>query len=149
MKTVLRAILVSFVSGLSCTQYSCAGSILRLRSSRDSHGQTIASRELSDAPRSGSPIILGGKGVVYPTWKINDNWFVTAALQLTTRPYYYEQFSTEGYGVKGVVLQSTLNYSHISHKGSILVRVGEMSTAFGSFMLRYDDTDNALDRYPH
>ena len=46
--------------------------------------------------------------------------------------------------MKGIVLQSTLNYSHVSHKGSILVRVGEMSTAFGSFMLRYDDTDNAL-----
>jgi len=145
MKTVLRAILVSFVSGLSCTQFlhaQEASSGFDLRATLTA--ETIASKQLSDAPRSGSPIILGGKGVVYPTWKINDNWFVTGALQLTTRPYYYEQFSSEGYGVKGIVLQSTLNYSHISHKGSILVRVGEMSTAFGSFMLRYDDTDNPL-----
>ena len=145
MKTVRTAVLVSFVTGLTSLQSlhsQEASSGFDLRATLTA--ETIASKQLSDAPRSGSPIILGGKGVVYPTWKINDNWFVTAALQLTTRPYYYEQLTTEGYGVKGIVLQSTLNYSHISHNGSILVRVGEMSTAFGSFMLRYDDTDNAL-----
>jgi hypothetical protein len=89
-------------------------------------------------------VAVGSRSVVYPTWKINDNWFVTGALQLSTRPYYFEDFSTKGYGVKGSVLQATLNYSHVSPNGSVLVRAGQMSTAFGSFMLRYDDTDNAL-----
>jgi len=89
-------------------------------------------------------MILGTRDVVYPTWKIGDHWFVTGALQFATRPYFYEDLSTAGYGAKGTVLQSTLNYSRVSDKGSVLVRVGEMSTAFGSFSLRYDDADNAL-----
>jgi hypothetical protein len=107
-------------------------------------GQAVASNLLTAAPRSGSPIVAGSRSVVYPTVKINDNWFVTGALQLTTRPYFYSQLSSTGYGAKGIVLQSTLNYSRISRKGSFLVRVGEMSTAFGAFMLHYDDNDNAL-----
>lgn len=106
--------------------------------------QAMASNELTEAPRSGSPLTVGSRSVVYPTWKINDNWFITGALQLATRPYYFEDLSTPGYGAKGIVLQSTLNYSRVSRKGSVLVRAGEMSTAFGSFLLRYDDADNAL-----
>jgi hypothetical protein len=107
-------------------------------------GQLVASNELTEAPRSGSPVIPGARALVYPTWKINDNWFVTGALQLVTRPYFFEELSTTGYGAKGSVLQATLNYSHVSRNGSILVRAGQMSTAFGSFPLRYDDADNAL-----
>lgn len=107
-------------------------------------GEAVASNELTEAPRSGSPMIAGSRSVVYPTLKFNDNWFVTGALQLTTRPYYYWDLSTPGYGANGEVLQSALNYSRVSAKGSVLVRVGEMSTAFGSFVLRYDDADNAL-----
>ena len=106
--------------------------------------QAAASNKLTEEPRSGSPMVPGGRAVVYPTWKLNDNWFVTGALQLTTRPYYFDDFSTTGYGVKGVVLQSTLNYTRVSSRSSVLVRVGEMPTAFGSFMLRYDDADNPL-----
>jgi hypothetical protein len=106
--------------------------------------QAVASNELTEAPRSGSPMIAGSRSVVYPTWKINNNWFVTGALQLVTRPYFFSELSTPGYGAKGEVLQSTLNYSRIFKNGSVLVRAGQMSSAFGSFLLRYDDADNAL-----
>ena len=106
--------------------------------------QAAASNELTQAPRSGSPVVPGSRSVVYPTLKINDSWFISAALQLVTRPYYFSDFSTTGYGVKGSVLQSALNYSHIWDNGSILVRAGEMPTAFGSFPLRYDDAVNPL-----
>jgi len=106
--------------------------------------QAAASNELTEKPRSGAPMAVGSRSVVYPTVKFSDNWFITGALQLTTRPYFYEEFSTPGYGAKGTVLQSTLNYSRVFHNGSVLVRGGEMSTAFGSFLLRYDDADNAL-----
>lgn len=106
--------------------------------------QAVASKELTEEPRSGAPMAVGSRSVVYPTVKFSDNWFITGALQVTTRPYFYEELSTPGYGAKGTVLQSTLNYSHVFHNGSVLVRAGEMSTAFGSFLLRYDDADNAL-----
>jgi hypothetical protein len=106
--------------------------------------QAVASKELTEAPRAGAPVTVGARAVVYPTWKINENWFATGALQVVTRPYYFEDFSTAGFGAKGAVLQSTLNYSRVWNSGSIFARAGVMSTAFGSFLLRYDDADNAL-----
>jgi hypothetical protein len=106
--------------------------------------QAMASNELTEEPRSGSPVAAGARSVLYPTWKISNNWFVAGALQFSTRPYYYEDLSTSGYGAKGTVLQSTLNYSRVAHNGYLLLRAGVMPTAFGSFMLAYDDADNAL-----
>jgi hypothetical protein len=107
-------------------------------------GQAVASNELTEEPRSGAPTSAGFRSMLYPTWKINTNLSVTGALQFVTRPYFYSDFSTPGYGAKGYVLQASLNYARISDKGSVLVRVGELSTAFGSFLLRYDDADNPL-----
>ncbi len=46
--------------------------------------------------------------------------------------------------MNGNILQASLNYSLISDKGSLLVRAGQLSTVFGSFLLRYDDADNSL-----
>jgi hypothetical protein len=107
-------------------------------------GQAMASTELTDAPRSGSPLTGGFRGVGYPAWKMSDHWAATAALQLVTRPYYYEAFETQGYGAKGYVLQASLNYARVSSKGSLEFRIGQLSSAFGSYLLRYDDADNAL-----
>ena len=125
---------------LLCAQEASSGFDLRATLT----GQAVASNELTETPRSGSPMIVGERSVLYPTWKINDHWFVTGAYQLSTRPYFYSELSTNGYGAKGILLQSTLNYSRVSRNSSILVRVGEMSTAFGAYMLHYDDADNAL-----
>ena len=107
-------------------------------------GQVMASNDLTQAPRSGSPVSAGFRGVAYPTWKISTHWTVTGAFQLYTRPYFYSDFSTSGYGAKGDILQASLNYSRVSSKGSLLFRAGELSSAFGSFLLRYDDADNWL-----
>ena len=110
--------------------------------------QAVGSHELTEKPRSGSAMILGARAVAYPTIKFNENWFVTGALQLVTRPYFYEDLSSTGYGAKGSVLQATLNYTRVSSRGSLLVRAGQMSSAFGSFLLRYDDADNPLVDFP-
>jgi hypothetical protein len=106
--------------------------------------EAVVSNQLTGKSRSGDPMIVGARSVAYPTWKINEHWFATGALQMATHPYYYSDLSTPGYGAKGEVLQATLNYARVTRKASILVRAGEMSTAFGSFVLRYDDADNPL-----
>jgi hypothetical protein len=110
--------------------------------------QTVASNELTKAPRSGSPVIAASRSVLYPTIKFNDRWFIAGALQVATRPYFYEDFSSTGYGAKGKVLQASINYARISDRGSLIVRAGQMPSAFGSFLLRYDDTDNPLINIP-
>lgn len=107
-------------------------------------GEAIASHELTEEPRNGAPVAAGFRSMLYPTWKINNNLSVSSALQFVTRPYFYADLSTAGYGAKGYVLQASVNYARVSEKGSLLVRAGELSTAFGSFLLRYDDADNPL-----
>jgi hypothetical protein len=107
-------------------------------------GQVAASSVSTEPPTSGSAISAGFRSVFYPTWKLSDHWTITGALQFYSRPYFFADFSTPGYGAKGDILQATLGYSRVSDKGSILIRAGQLSTAFGSFLLHYEDADNAL-----
>jgi hypothetical protein len=106
--------------------------------------QSISSNELSDKPRSGSPIILATRSIAYPTIKLNESLFVTGAIQFATRPYFYQDLSVTGYGAKGNLLQAAINYSRVSDRGSLVVRAGELQSAFGSFILRYDEISNPL-----
>jgi hypothetical protein len=103
-----------------------------------------ASSLLTEPSRSGMPVSGGFRAVFYPTWKLSGHWTVTGALEALSRPYFSDDFDDPGYGVKGYVLQAGLNYSRISDKGSFAMRAGQLSTAFGSFPLRYDDADNPL-----
>lgn len=106
--------------------------------------ESVASNHLSAKPRSGEPIILAARSVVYPIVKFNENWFLTGAIQFATRPYFYQDLSSTGFGARGSLLQAAVNYSRVSTRGSLVARAGEMPTAFGSFMLRYDETNNPL-----
>jgi hypothetical protein len=107
-------------------------------------GMAAYSHQLSTAPRDGGPITGGMRAMFYPTWKINKNWSISAAVQVHTRPYFYEEFSTQGYGVKADILQAQLMYSQIRANRSLVFRAGQLSSAFGSFLLRYDDAVNPL-----
>jgi hypothetical protein len=139
---VLRCLLCCLALGALRLFAQEAGSGLNLRETLSGLG--VSSNVLSAAPRSASSFAAGLRSVTYPTWKISANWGVTGAFQFATRPYFYGDFTTAGYGAKGTLLQSTLNYARASDKGSLLARVGVLSTAFGSFPLRYDDADNPL-----
>jgi len=110
--------------------------------------ETVASNQLSDEPRNGSPIILATRSVVYPILKLSDDWSITGAVQAATRPYFYQDFSTEGYGFKGNLLQAALSYSRVSNRGSLVFHAGERPSAFGAFVLRYDETSNPLVNTP-
>ena len=107
--------------------------------------EQLAASSVFTQPKADHPTAVAGfRTVLYPTMKFDDHWSVTATWQLVSRPYFYDSFATSGHGVKGNLLQGTVNYSRVSEKGSLLVRVGEMSTAFGAFLLRYDDAENPL-----
>jgi hypothetical protein len=106
--------------------------------------EAVDSHQLNQAPRDGSDIAGGFRAMFYPVWKISEHWAVSAAVQVHSRPYFYDEFSTQGYGVKADVLQANLSYSTFFHRGSVVVRAGELSSAFGSYLLRYDDAVNPL-----
>ena len=86
----------------------------------------------------------GFRTVAYPTLKLGRHWFLGGAIQASSRPYFYEQFDTQGRGLKGDLLQGYAGYSHTSGNKSVVVKTGVLSSAFGSFLLRYDDAVNPL-----
>jgi len=106
--------------------------------------EAFSSQELTQSPRDGDAVSGGFRAMLYPVWKWNDNWSVDGAFQIHSRPYFFDEFSTQGYGIKGDLMQAHLNYSHFWKKASVVARVGVLSSAFGSFLLRYDDAVNPL-----
>lgn len=126
------------------TQEASSGFDLRTTLSQ----QLSQSPQLQDSPRDGASVAPGFRAVLYPTWKLSEHWTVSGAVQIHSRPYFYEEFDTQGYGVKTDVLQGYLSYSQFWHNGSVVVRLGQLSTAFGSFLLHYDDADNPLIAMP-
>ncbi|MCX6625173.1 MAG: hypothetical protein NTY38_29750, partial [Acidobacteria bacterium] len=106
--------------------------------------QTVFSPLLTEAPRDAAPAAAGFRAVFYPTWKISPHWTFSGAVQAYSRPYFFEQLTTQGYGLKTDVLQANLSYSRIGHGRSIVIRAGQISSAFGAFLLRYDDSVNPL-----
>ncbi|HVW11046.1 MAG TPA: hypothetical protein VHC90_20820 [Bryobacteraceae bacterium] len=104
------------------------------------------STEFQQPPRSDSGSLVDGgvRLMLYPTWKLSDHWMFYGAYQVVSHPYYYSQFETQGHGLRGNVVQGFLSYSQIWKDASVQVKAGELSSAFGSFGLRYDDRDNPL-----
>ncbi len=111
-------------------------------------GEAVASRELTESPRDGSPLTAGFRSMLYPTWKIDDHWTVYGAIDINSRPYFEEDFSSQGYGVVTHVIQLNVGYSKVWKGGSLVIRAGQLSSAFGSFLLRYDDAENPLINMP-
>ena len=111
-------------------------------------GQAVYDRQLKEGPRDGSPGIAGFRSMLYPTWKIGEHWTVSGAVDVNSRPYFLADFSTQGYGIITRILQANLGYSRVGKGGSVVVRAGQLSSAFGSFLLRYDDADNPLLNMP-
>lgn len=110
--------------------------------------EAINSPQLSSAPRLGGDTTGGFRMMFYPTWKLSRHWTVTGAVQVHSRPFFVEELTTQGYGVRGDVLQGHLDYSRFWGHSSVVFRAGMLSSAFGSFLLRYDDAANPLIDYP-
>ncbi len=103
------------------------------------------SQELSQPPRDGAQVTGGFRAILYPTWKLSSHWTISGAWQVHSRPYFVEEFNLQGYAVKGALLQLNLSYARFwSGNRSLVVRVGQLSSAYGAFLQRYDSMENPL-----
>jgi hypothetical protein len=84
------------------------------------------------------------RAVFYPTFKFDEHWSLDGAIQVHSQPFFFEELGTEYYGVRTDFLQAHLTYSRFWGNKSVQVKAGQLSTAFGSFLLRYDDARNPL-----
>lgn len=123
-----------------------AGAGFELRTTLTAQG--MQSPQLGEPPRSASTVDGGLRALLYPTLKLNRNWSFSGALQVASRPLFPEQFAFPGRGVQGDVLRGHVTYAKFASRSSIVLRAGIMPSAFGSFLLRYDDAVNPLLNYP-
>jgi hypothetical protein len=110
--------------------------------------QSMYSRALTDSPRGGAPITGGFQALLYPTWKLDSHWAISGAIEVHSRPYFPEEFTTQGYGVKTEILNANISYSRFWGRGSVVLRAGQLTSAFGSYLLRYDPATNPLTGVP-
>jgi hypothetical protein len=82
--------------------------------------------------------------LLYPTLRVNKSWYVGSATQTATESFFYEGFDEGEYDLRMDVLQAFLAYERYSGRNMIRFKAGEMSTAFGSYTLDYDDARNPL-----
>ena len=107
-------------------------------------GEVVSSHQLTSAPRDGGQTTAAFRAILYPTWKLNRHWALTSALEAYSLPYFFEDFNKQGNGARGKILKAELSYSRFWGDRSLVVRLGQMPSAFGSFLLRYDDAMNPL-----
>jgi len=105
---------------------------------------SVYSDQLTEAPRNGDPVSGSFRAMLYPTWKLSSHWAISGAVQVHSRPFFAEEYQTQDYGIRADTLQANLSYNRNWENASVVVRVGEMSSAFGSFLQRYDDAVNPL-----
>jgi hypothetical protein len=119
-----------------------AGSGIDLRATISAEG--VYSRELTHAPRKGAPVTGGIRAVFYPEWKIGSHWALSGAVQMNSLPYFYEDFSTGANGFRAHILQANLGYYRVWKDASFVIRAGQLQSAFGNFLIHYDDASNPL-----
>jgi hypothetical protein len=107
-------------------------------------GEVLESPQLSSAPRDGSVVTGAFRVVLYPTLKLTDHWTVSGAVEAYSHPYFFADLSTNENGVEVNIMQAQVSYSRFWGNRSFIVRAGQLSSAFGSFLLRYDDAVNPL-----
>lgn len=107
-------------------------------------GEAIYAHELTESPRNGTPLDAAFRAVVYPLLKLDDHWTVAGAVQFNSEPYFTEDFTTPGHGVRTSILRAHIGYSRLWKSASIDIRAGQLPSAVGSFNLRYDDAVNPL-----
>ena len=107
-------------------------------------GEAIYANQLTQSPRDGTPQDAAFRAVVYPFVRLDEHWTVEGAVQVSSNPYFTEDFTTPGHGVRIRILRANIGYSRSWKTGSIAIHAGQLGSAIGSFNLRYDDAVNPL-----
>jgi hypothetical protein len=76
--------------------------------------------------------------------KLGSHWFAYGAVQVHSAPYFYEELGSRDRDIEATLLQAYVGYSRIANGRALTVKVGQLTSAFGSLPLRYDDARNWL-----
>jgi len=141
LKTVLQAAAIwGLLAPLSKAQDSNMGVSLPMTLSAGG----MYTQRLQLADPSASPFTAGLRVTLYPTVKLGTHWFAYAAIDARLAPYlYYDAYEPDHEWYSNVI-QAFVGYSIRTEKTSVVIKAGQLASAFGSFPLRYDDAENPL-----
>jgi hypothetical protein len=91
-----------------------------------------------------SPVAANFRLMFYPTLRLGKHWFAYAAIQVRRQPYFYYDAYLSNRGVDADLIQGYVGYTLHSGGATMVFKAGQMTSAFGSFPLRYDDAENPL-----
>jgi hypothetical protein len=94
--------------------------------------------------QSASPVAANFRLMFYPTLRLGKHWFAYAAIQVRRLPYFYYDAYLADRGVETDLVQGYVGYTVHPGAATIVFKAGQMTSAFGSFPLRYDDVQNPL-----
>jgi hypothetical protein len=108
-------------------------------------GNTRATWEAATEGNEGRSTTAGFRAVLTPTLKLGPHWFAYSALDVHSSKYLsYETGSEESQPVEFNVMQAFVGYSATIPKGTLLIKAGQLSSAFGLFPVEYDDSKMPL-----
>src|SRR5579872_526498 len=107
-------------------------------------GQALYSHRLQSTDSSAAPATAAFHAVLYPSLKLGPHWFVYSSIHLSSTPFYYADAYDASHNLETNVVQAFLGYTRTYKSTSFLIKAGQLSTAFGSFPLHYDDAENPL-----
>jgi hypothetical protein len=128
------------LAGLAFAQESDSGISLPVTLSAG----TLYSGRLQLVDPTAAPASAGLRTVFYPTVKLGSHWFGYAAVQVRYAPYFYYDAYNPNHELFTDVLQAYAGYSFRAADTTVVIKAGRLTSAFGSFPLRYDDAENPL-----
>jgi hypothetical protein len=82
----------------------------------------------------------GARAVVSPTLRLGAHWFLYSAIEVYSSSYFaYDRPGGEGPPVGADALQAFVGYTAKAGELSLLIKGGQLSSAFGLFPVEYDD----------
>jgi hypothetical protein len=106
-------------------------------------GALYSHRMQGDEPTAG-PLAGAFHAAFSPSLRLNDHWFAYASIQLRSTPFYYYDAFEADHNIDLQAVQAFVGYTTTYKSVTLLIKAGQLATAFGAFPLHYDDNDNAL-----
>jgi len=139
-KTLLSIFVLLACGNLAFAQDAASGIVMPITIT----GGIIATERGRDADPEAATVFPGAHVALYPSLKINSQWFVSSNIELHSTPFhYYEAFYPER-DVETHVQELFLGYTRYGEHSSFGMKLGQLNSAFGAFPLRYSDAVNSL-----
>ena len=107
-------------------------------------GEIIRTQRPQAIEPGADPWNSGFRATAYPSLKLGEHWYFYSAIQMNSEPYfYYESYYPER-DIEAKVLQAFVGYRWTGERSAVGVKAGHLSSAFGEFPTRYDETANPL-----